>query len=258
MLPLTVLECAPSNACALCSHCQGGDGAGTGANAIPVVARPEGGWAPSLEPEQPGAPASNLLKASAKVAAKPLAAQEEQGKAGEPEVKSEPVGELITLSTSKPDSTPAPPAATAPVRNDGKTEIERRREAMLLREREAAQYQAEAVKQEGLRPLEEKARSDERKRSSEAASEVEPAAKCQREATQPVAAAGVETGAMKQGLQGWAERVNVLAGGDAELVRKCREFVRKRILKAHASGDLHSVDWVSEPVPTVEELRSSA
>merc|ERR1712061_164022 len=39
-----------------------------------------------------------------------------------------------------------------------------------------------------------------------------------------------ESGAMKQGLQAWAEKVNALAGTDAELVKACREFVRKRIL----------------------------
>merc|ERR1712217_619101 len=64
-----------------------------------------------------------------------------------------------------------------------------------------------------------------------------------------------ESGAMKQGLQGWAEKVNGLAGTDAELVKACREFVRKRILKAHAEGNLHSVTWETEPVPTTEELR---
>mmetsp|Transcript_62215 Transcript_62215/g.111122 ORF Transcript_62215/g.111122 Transcript_62215/m.111122 type:complete len:417 (-) Transcript_62215:67-1317(-) len=63
--------------------------------------------------------------------------------------------------------------------------------------------------------------------------------------------------AMQHGLQGWAARVNALAedaDADPELVKRCRDFVRKRILKAHATGDLHAIAWDEEPVPSLEEL----
>lgn len=56
------------------------------------------------------------------------------------------------------------------------------------------------------------------------------------------------------GLQAWAERVNNSAGEDADLATLCREFVRKRIMKAHGAGNLHTNDWDEEPLPTPEEL----
>jgi len=73
-------------------------------------------------------------------------------------------------------------------------------------------------------------------------------------------AAEPASGALKQGLQGWAERVNELAadGANAELAQACRDFVRKRILRAHAEGNLHSVDWAAELVPSAEELLASS
>jgi len=62
--------------------------------------------------------------------------------------------------------------------------------------------------------------------------------------------------AMQQGLQRWAARVNALADPtDPEMTRKCRDFVRQRILKAHATGDLHSNAWDDEPLPDEATLQ---
>lgn len=62
--------------------------------------------------------------------------------------------------------------------------------------------------------------------------------------------------AMQKGLQGWAARVNALADPtNPDMVKKCRDFVRQRILKAHASGDLHSNAWDEEPLPDEATLR---
>jgi len=47
---------------------------------------------------------------------------------------------------------------------------------------------------------------------------------------------------------------NAESGADDDLAQRCRDFVRTRILKAHAEGNLHSVDWGEERVPTAEEL----
>lgn len=78
----------------------------------------------------------------------------------------------------------------------------------------------------------------------------------QQDVKKPRTDAPADTGAMKQGLQGWAEQVNALAadGSNAELAQACRDFVRKRILRAHMEGNLHSVDWGAEVVPLPEEL----
>eukprot|EP00927_Polykrikos_kofoidii_P062613 TRINITY_DN57415_c0_g1_i1.p1 TRINITY_DN57415_c0_g1~~TRINITY_DN57415_c0_g1_i1.p1 ORF type:complete len:371 (+),score=99.93 TRINITY_DN57415_c0_g1_i1:89-1201(+) len=85
--------------------------------------------------------------------------------------------------------------------------------------------------------------------SSVSAAPVAPAAKA------PAAAQGATIS--QQGLQHWAERVNEVAGGDAELLKRCRDFVRKRILKAHATGSLHTTSWDEEPLPTVDALHSA-
>jgi len=61
--------------------------------------------------------------------------------------------------------------------------------------------------------------------------------------------------AIEQGLQQWAARVNSQFDDDSELSKKCREFVRRRILKAHADGNLHSISWIKEPLPSLEDLR---
>jgi hypothetical protein len=70
-------------------------------------------------------------------------------------------------------------------------------------------------------------------------------------AAAPAAASGVQ-----QGLQRWASQVNALAGTDADLIPRCREHVRQRILKAHAMGNLHATDWDTEPLPSVDDLRA--
>lgn len=64
-----------------------------------------------------------------------------------------------------------------------------------------------------------------------------------------------QRGAMKQGLQEWAALVNALAKPeDVDLAQRCRDFVRQRILRAHAEGNLHAVDWGEEAVPAADEL----
>merc|ERR1740121_3448522 len=60
--------------------------------------------------------------------------------------------------------------------------------------------------------------------------------------------------APRQGLQRWAERVHALAGGDAALLQRCRDFVRGRILEGHAAGLLDEIDWDDEPLPALEHL----
>lgn len=57
-------------------------------------------------------------------------------------------------------------------------------------------------------------------------------------------------------LQEWTKRVNKMGEGDEELEKKCRDFVRKRIMKAHTDGNLHSHNWDEEPVPDPEALRA--
>merc|ERR1712203_550835 len=114
--------------------------------------------------------------------------------------------------TKEEPAAPAKPVESAkPVAHDGLSEIERRREAK--------------------RKLQESQGVD------------EPAVKKPAEDEAPKK---TESGAMKAGLQGWAERVNALAGTDAELIKACREHVRQRILKAHTDGNLHSVNWGEE------------
>uniref|UniRef100_A0A7S1LEH7 Uncharacterized protein n=1 Tax=Alexandrium catenella TaxID=2925 RepID=A0A7S1LEH7_ALECA len=268
-----------------------GDASATGANSIPVVKRPEGGWAAGLDGEKPNASATGsncipvqrpkpcgappvdqkkenaedekpaLLKASAK-AHSPAAPADQPTEAVKAEEEEDGAG---NSSGSAPPTAPKAAAVTPsePVRSDGKTEIERRREAMLQRERAVAGRQAEEVLAEAKRPPEEGAEEAAKRRREEVAAEEGPAEKRPREATAtpsatPAAsAAPAAGGAMQQGLQGWAERVKGMASGDAELEKLCKEFVRKRILKAHGAGDLHSRNWGGEPLPTVEELRAS-
>lgn len=56
-------------------------------------------------------------------------------------------------------------------------------------------------------------------------------------------------------LQKWAERVTALAGADEEMIKRCRDHTRKRIMKAHVEGNLMTTNWDEEPVPsTVDEL----
>lgn len=242
----------------------------SGANAIPVVARPKEGWAPTLDVEDRAKMPPPVMKASSKA---PPAVKQEP----DPAVKQEPDPEPEVAKQVKP--TRAPTAATArsisqtnPVKVDVKTEIERRREAMLQREKDAAMQRAATTKGEVDDPEARRRASELKRQEAEAASRAaearwrrdgdaeagnaadEPAAKRPKEETvDGEDNSGV--GAIKQGLQGWAEQVNALAGGDTDLARRCREFVRKRILKAHAGGHLHTHNWATEPVPTVEELR---
>lgn len=117
--------------------------------------------------------------------------------------------------------------------DDGLTEIERRRKALQM-----LQASKEEVKEE----------------VKEEPEDEEPPAKRPCTGSERPAQGG---GAMQQGLQGWATRVNALAGEDADLVGKCREFVRARILRAHAEGNLHDIDWEEEPVPSIEEVAGS-
>lgn len=72
----------------------------------------------------------------------------------------------------------------------------------------------------------------------------------------PAAAAAPKAAAagMQAGLQKWAEKVNAVGAGDPDLMKKCRDIVRKRILKAHATKTLNETDWDAEPVPTKEEI----
>merc|ERR1719362_820275 len=136
---------------------------------------------------------------------------------------------------------------------------------MLQREKEAAMQRVATMDGEVDDPEARRHASELRRREAEAAARAAEArrrrdgdtAEAGNAAEEPAAKRPKEEnvdGAIKQGLQGWAERVNALAGDDTDLVRRCREFVRKRILKAHAGGHLHSHDWATEPVPTVEEL----
>eukprot|EP00928_Gymnodinium_smaydae_P011003 TRINITY_DN14124_c1_g3_i1.p1 TRINITY_DN14124_c1_g3~~TRINITY_DN14124_c1_g3_i1.p1 ORF type:complete len:670 (+),score=109.62 TRINITY_DN14124_c1_g3_i1:78-2087(+) len=62
------------------------------------------------------------------------------------------------------------------------------------------------------------------------------------------------TGQSTLKLQEWAGRVNNLASGRAEFTESCKDFVRKRILRAHAEGNLHSIDWDAEPVPDLSSF----
>jgi hypothetical protein len=75
-----------------------------------------------------------------------------------------------------------------------------------------------------------------------------PAASASPAVPKPTAAGAV-------GLQRWAARVNALADtNDPDMVKRCRDFVRQRILKAHATGDLHSNVWEEEPLPDFATL----
>jgi len=215
-----------------------------------------------------------VMKASSKA---PPAVKQEP----DPAVKQKPGPELAAAEVAKQvKPTRAPTAATArsisptkPVKVDVKTEIERRREAMLQREKDAAMQRAATMKGEVDDPEARRRASELKRQEAEAASRAaearprrdEDTAHAGNAAEEPAAKRPKEenvdgegnsgVGAIKQGLQAWAEHVNALAGDDADLARRCREFVRKRILKAHAGGHLHSHDWATEPVPTVEELR---
>eukprot|EP00929_Paragymnodinium_shiwhaense_P008452 TRINITY_DN112404_c0_g1_i1.p1 TRINITY_DN112404_c0_g1~~TRINITY_DN112404_c0_g1_i1.p1 ORF type:complete len:349 (+),score=121.43 TRINITY_DN112404_c0_g1_i1:159-1205(+) len=70
------------------------------------------------------------------------------------------------------------------------------------------------------------------------------------------AAAGPAAGSQKT-VQDWAAKVNALGTGNTELTKKCREYVRKRILKAHATGSLHSTDWDKEFIPTLDQIENA-
>jgi len=115
--------------------------------------------------------------------------------------------------------------------------------AALRRRREAAEVEEQEAKRRRVQNEAECTGDDERRSIGQSATSAPPAAQG-------------DTGAIKQGLQGWAERVNALGEEDPELVKRCREFVRKRILKAHATGDLHSCNWLEEPLPELEELQA--
>jgi len=248
-----------------------GEASASGANAIPVVARPKEGWAPTVGGDEDRAKMPPpVLKASSKAPpdvkqAPPDVKQEPDPEPAATEVKVEE--DAPTPAATKRSISPSKPVAKVEV----KSEIEKRREAMLQREKEAASQQAEAVDREEDDPEARRRASEVRRREAEAASRAaeakrrrdEDTARGENAAEEPATKRPKEenvdgksgTGAIKQGLQGWAERVNSLAGDDPDLVRRCREFVRKRILKAHAGGHLHSHDWATEPVPTVEDLR---
>lgn len=183
----------------------------------------------------------------------------------------------LTPPPTKPDAK-APSLAQAS-KESGKTEIELRREAAAEAE-EAAQVfpplQPLCKEEEvfpPLRPLckEEEVEETQPKEEVEVKQEAEESAHKRLRSDvnssggDAQASAGVVAevakpagNAVQQGLQRWAEKVNGLAGTDADLVKRCREFVRKRILKAHASGSLHATDWDEELVPTVEALREGA
>lgn len=231
----------------------GSDIAAKGASAIPTVARPKEGWAANLGAcDRPP-----LMKASAKAPA-----------------------------------APPPP----PFEEDGRSEIQRRREAMLARERAAARQFAEGILEAAreavaLEPkeelqaelkeeleckhedfvkedlvkeelLDEEPLKDEEPVKEEAGKRPHDASFCKEEAApeRPLKEAKIEekpapaAAPALQGLQGWSQRVNALAEADVLLAKACRDFVRKRILRAHTSGDLHSIDWGAEPIPTKEEL----
>lgn len=242
------------------------DASATGANAIPVVARPKEGWAPTVDDEAQDRAKMPppVMKASSKAAPAVKQEPDPEPAAAEaaPEVKPADAPSAATIRSTSPTK----PVAKVEV----KTEIELRREAMLQREKEAAVQRAAAL-DGGVDDPEARRRASElRRQEAEAAARAAEArrrrdrdtAKAESAAEEPAAKRPKEesvdgkpgAGAIKQGLQGWAERVNALAGDDGDLMRRCREFVRKRILKAHAGGHLHSHDWATEPVPTVEEL----
>lgn len=244
-----------------------GEASASGANSIPVVARPKEGWAPTLDDERQDRAKMPppVMKASSKA---PPAVKQEL----DPEpAAAEAAPEVQAADAPKPTSTKRSISPTKPVAKvEVKTEIELRREAMLQREKEAALQRAAAVDGEEDDPEARRRASELRRQEAEAASRAAEARRrrggdttsSQNTAEEPASKRPKQedvddkpaAGAIKQGLQGWAERVNALAGDDAELVRRCREFVRKRILKAHAGGHLHSHDWATEPVPTVDEL----
>eukprot|EP00929_Paragymnodinium_shiwhaense_P027711 TRINITY_DN16202_c0_g1_i3.p1 TRINITY_DN16202_c0_g1~~TRINITY_DN16202_c0_g1_i3.p1 ORF type:complete len:1279 (-),score=334.61 TRINITY_DN16202_c0_g1_i3:63-3899(-) len=104
----------------------------------------------------------------------------------------------------------------------------------------AVAEEKEEAKEEAVAPLAE---------AVQPAAEPEPAPAPQAAAVAKPAAAGVQV---------WAVKVNALAAGDAELMLKCRDFIRRRVLRANSEGNLHTADWHAEPVPTVEEVQEEA
>lgn len=270
----------------------------TGADAIPVAPKLASTVAPLLQP-------------ATKVKAQPPLLQPK------PKIKVEP-----KLLTSALSSSSAAIAEEVKVRvtkeelnmevqrmNTAKTEIERRREAMLQNEKtaqqsygvpsddaqsrrravearrleaETAAREAEANHRQTLaaisRPsstsgapvlqqadqqvkdeIEEEPEDGRAQKAYRKCEDEENEHAVKRQCTEPNIAsqqtqAPLAANAMQQGLQHWAEKVNGLANGDTDLVTRCRDFVRKRILKAHATGNLHSVNWDEEPIPTVDSL----
>jgi len=145
----------------------------------------------------------------------------------------EPVKPAVPLPSKEGSTKPV-----AKLEDDGLTEIERRRRGMA-----AAQSEIERRRRAEEEAAEEAA--------EEAGGEEGPDPKRPRAGD---GAAAPQSAAMQQGLQGWAERVNMLSIEEPGLAKACREFVRKRILRAHAEGNLHSVDWSEEAIPTPEQL----
>jgi len=153
--------------------------------------------------------------------------------------------------------------STKPVAHDGLSVIERRRQAMAASQAaapdEAVNEDEAEAEGDGDAAEADDDGNDEAFRlqlaelqAVQAKADREAAAKRAREeamAKEPPAKKPKATG-----LQAWAERVNNSAGEDADLATLCREFVRKRIMKAHGAGNLHTNDWEEEPLPTPEEL----
>lgn len=225
-----------------------------------------------------GATGANAVEVGPKAEAPPPA-----------EPKPKPEKKKIVIEPTKPVSS-AGGAGISEIerRKAALAEIEKRREKMLKREMASQQsddtpgVQQEAVKEEqvvkaeegepeeGAEEEEEMEEEEEdevslamaRRRRLEEEEGIEPEEPEEPEEKKPRIAEGqqADPGTLKQGLQYWAERVNSIAveGSSGELSQACRDFVRKRILRAHAEGNLHSVDWGAELVPSAEELLAAA
>lgn len=60
-----------------------------------------------------------------------------------------------------------------------------------------------------------------------------------------------ELAAREEGLRCWVDAVNSLAAGDPEMMARCRDHIRARILRGHREGNLGEIDWYAEPLPEI-------